>query len=158
MLRTVGYKAGNLGFLVIGPEVKMKSTLARLALVDSDEIQPRLAIRLRADLEFLASGVDHHPPQSLRPPFPKGYRVQRVDDHLFPFQSHQPSLSACTVPAMNINPHRCPGHPPVDRLSDLAICSSTKAPMLPANGRMIGTNSATVDRYFKLNASWPKHR
>ena len=113
MLRTVGHEAGNLGFLVIGPEVKVKSTLACPALVDSDEIQPRLAIRFRADLEFLASGVDHDPPESFSPPFAKGYRVQRVDDHLFPFQNHQLSLSACTVPAIDINPHRCPGHPPL---------------------------------------------
>jgi hypothetical protein len=92
MLCAVSHKTSYLGVLVIRPEVEMQSALSLLALIKPDEIQPRQAIRLRADLELLIRGVNHNPTKSLGPPLPQGHRIYRVNNYLFPFQSHPPSL------------------------------------------------------------------
>jgi hypothetical protein len=72
-------------------EVAMQSALDRLALIKPDEVRPRQAIRLRADLELLIRGVDYNPTKSLCPPLPQSHRIHRVDNHLFSFQGHPPS-------------------------------------------------------------------
>jgi hypothetical protein len=90
--RAMSFKASHLGVLVIRPEVEMQPTLDLLALIKPDEVQPWHAIRLRADLELLIRGVDHNPTKSLRPPLPQGHRIHRVNNYLFPFQGHPPSL------------------------------------------------------------------
>jgi hypothetical protein len=36
--------------------------------------------------------VDHNPTKSLGPPLPQGHRIYRVNNYLFPFQGHLPSL------------------------------------------------------------------
>ncbi len=91
-LCAVSHKTSHLGVLVIRPEVEMQSALSLLALIKPDEVQPRQAIRLRADLELLSRGVDHNPTKSLSPPLPQGHRIYRVNNYLFPFQRHPPSL------------------------------------------------------------------
>ena len=91
-LGTMSLKASHLGGLVIRPEVEIQPTFDFLALGDPDEVQPWHAIRLRADLELLIGGVDDHPAKSLGPPLPKARRIHRVNDYLFPFQGHLPSL------------------------------------------------------------------
>lgn len=91
-LCAMGYQTSHLSVLVIRPEVEMQSALSLLALIKPDEVQPRQAIRLRADLELLSRRVDHHPTKRLRPPLPQGHRVDRVNNHLFPFQGHPPNL------------------------------------------------------------------
>lgn len=91
-LRAMSHQTSHLGVLVIRPEVEMQSALNLLALIKPDEVQPRQAIRFRADLELLIRGVDHDPPKSLGPPLPQGHRIYRVNNYLFPFQGHQPSL------------------------------------------------------------------
>jgi hypothetical protein len=101
-LCAVSHKTSHLGVLVIRPEVEMQSALSLLALIKPDEIQPRQAIRLRADLELLIRGVDHNPTKSLGPPLPQGHRIYRVNNYLFPFQSHPPSLG----PVRRILPDR----------------------------------------------------
>ena len=103
-LCAMGNESSHLGGLVIWPEVQMESTLARLGVVGSDEIQPRLAIWFLTDLKLLRSRIDHHPSKSLGPPFPEGSRIQRVHNHLFPLQNHQPRISVCPALAMEINP------------------------------------------------------
>ena len=70
-LCAMSHQTSHLGVLVIGPEVEMQSALGLLALTKPDEVQPRQAIRLRADLERLSRGVDHNPTKSLGPPLPK---------------------------------------------------------------------------------------
>jgi hypothetical protein len=60
-LRAMSHQTSRLGVLVIRPEVEMQSALNLLALIKPDEVQPRHAIRLRADLELLIRGVDHNP-------------------------------------------------------------------------------------------------
>src|SRR6266568_2020834 len=70
----------------------MQPALELLALIKPDEVQPRQAIRLRADLELLIRGVDHNPAKSRSPPLPQGHRIHRVNNYLFPFQGHPPSL------------------------------------------------------------------
>ena len=81
-----------LGILVIRPEVEVQSALDSLALIEPDEIQPRHAIRRRADLELVSRGVDDNPAKGVGPPLSQGQWLQRVDDHLFPFQSHRANL------------------------------------------------------------------
>ena len=83
---------GHLGVLVIGPEVEVQSALGLLGLIEPDEIQPRHAIRRRADLELVSRGVDDNPTKGVGPPLPQGHRIQRVDNYLFPFQSHRANL------------------------------------------------------------------
>lgn len=82
----------HLGVLVIGPEVEVQPALGLLALIEPDEVQPRHAIRLRADLELVSRGVDDNPAQGIGPPPPQGHWIQRVDDYLFPFQGHRENL------------------------------------------------------------------
>ena len=82
----------HLGVLVIGPKVEVQSALGFLALIEPDEIQPRRAIRRRADLELVIRGVDDNPAQGVGPPLSQGHWIQRVDDHLFPFQRHRANL------------------------------------------------------------------
>lgn len=91
-LCAMGHQTSHLGVLVIRPEVEMQSALSLLALVKPDEVQPRQAIRLRADLELISRGVDHNPTKSLGPPLPQGLRIYRVNNYLFPFQGHPPNL------------------------------------------------------------------
>jgi hypothetical protein len=91
-LCAMSLKASHLGVLVIRPEVEMQPALSLLALIKPDEVQPRQAIRLRADLELLIRGVDHNPTKSRSPPLPQGHRIYRVNNYLFPFQGHPPSL------------------------------------------------------------------
>lgn len=91
-LCAMGYQTSHLSVLVIRSEVEMQSALSLLALIKPDEVQPRQAIRLRADLELLSRRVDHHPTKSLGPPLPQAHRVDRVNNHLFPFQGHPPNL------------------------------------------------------------------
>ena len=91
-LRAMSLKASHLGVLVIRPEVEMQPTLSLLAFIKPDEVQPWQAIRLRADLELLIRGVDHNPTKSRSPPLPQGHRIHRVNNYLFPFQGHSPSL------------------------------------------------------------------
>lgn len=91
-LCAMSHQTSHLGVLVIRPEIEMQSALDLLALIKPDEVQPRQAIRFRADLELLIRGVDHDPPKSLGPPLPQGHRIYRVNNYLFPFQGHQPSL------------------------------------------------------------------
>lgn len=88
----MSHQTGHLGVLVIRPEVEMQSALSLRALIKPDEIQPRQAIRLRADLELISRGVDHDPTKSLGPPLPQGHRIYRVNNYLFPFQGHPPNL------------------------------------------------------------------
>jgi hypothetical protein len=85
-------KASHLGVLVIRPEVEVQPALSLLALIKPDEVQPRQAIRLRADLELVIRGVDHNPTKGRSPPLPQGRRIYRVNNYLFPFQGHPPSL------------------------------------------------------------------
>ena len=82
----------HLGVLVIRPEVEVQSALGLLALIEPDEVQPRRAIRLRADLELVSRGVDDNPTKRVGPPLPQGHRIHRVDNHLFPFQGHRANL------------------------------------------------------------------
>ncbi len=49
----MSHQTSHLGVLVIRPEVEMQSALSLLALIKPDEVQPRQAIRLRADLELV---------------------------------------------------------------------------------------------------------
>ncbi len=88
----MSHQTSHLGVLVIRPEVEMQSALGLLALTKPDELQPRHAIRLRADLELLIGGVDHNPTKSRSPPLPQGHRIFRVNNYLFPFQGHLPRL------------------------------------------------------------------
>ena len=85
-------QASNLGVLVIRPEVEVQSALGLLALIEPDEVQPRRAIRLRADLELVSRGVDDNPTKRVGPPLPQGHWIHRVDNHLFPFQGHRANL------------------------------------------------------------------
>lgn len=130
VLCTVGNESRYLGGLVIWPEVKMESTLARLAVGSSDGIQPRQAIGFLSDHKVLRSRTDHHPSESLCPPLAEGCRIQRVHDHLFPLHNPQPRISVCTALAMEINP---PGrgtasgtHLAAPRYSDLEPVSTSK--------------------------------
>jgi hypothetical protein len=91
-LCAMSHQTSHLGVLVIRPEVEMQSALNLLALIKPDEVQPRQAIRLRADLELLIRGVDHNPTKSRSPPLSQGRRIYRVNNYLFPFQGHPPSL------------------------------------------------------------------
>jgi hypothetical protein len=91
-LCAMSHQTSHLGVLVIRPEVEMQPALNLLALIKPDEVQPRQAIRLRADLELLIRGVDHNPTKSRSPPLPQGHRIYRVNNYLFPFQGHPPSL------------------------------------------------------------------
>jgi hypothetical protein len=91
-LCAMSFQTSHLGVLVIRPEVEMQSALGLLALIKPDEVQPRQAIRLRADLELISRGVDHNPTKSVGPPLPQGHRIYRVNDYLFPFQGHRPNL------------------------------------------------------------------
>jgi len=91
-LCAMSHQTSHLGVLVIRPEVEMQSTLGVLALVQQDEVQPRQAIRLRADLELLSRGVDDNPTKSLGPPLSQGHRICRVNNYLFPFQGHPPNV------------------------------------------------------------------
>jgi hypothetical protein len=93
-LRAMSLKASHLGVLVIRSEVEMQPALIFLAHIEPDEVQPRQAIRLRADLELVIRGVDHNPTESCSPPLPQGHRIHRVNNYLFPFQGHPPSLVA----------------------------------------------------------------
>lgn len=88
----MSHQTSHLGVLVIRPEVEMQSALSLLALIKPDEVQPRHAIRLRADLELVSRGVDHNPTKSLGPPLPQGHRIYRVNNYLFPFQGHPQNL------------------------------------------------------------------
>lgn len=88
----MSHQTSHLGVLVIRPEVEMQSALSLLALIKPDEVQPRQAIRLRADLELLIRGMDHNPTKSRSPPLPQGHRIYRVNNYLLPFQGHPPSL------------------------------------------------------------------
>lgn len=92
-LRAMSHQTSHLGVLVIRPEVEMQSALNLLALIKPDEVQPRQAIRLRADLELLIGGVDHNPTKSRSPPLPQGHRIYRMNNYLFPLQGHPPSLT-----------------------------------------------------------------
>jgi hypothetical protein len=92
MLCAMSHQTSHLGVLVIRPEVEMQSALNLLALIKPDEVQPRQAIRLRADLELLIRGMDHNPTKSRSPPLPQGHRIYRVNNYLLPFQGHPPSL------------------------------------------------------------------
>ena len=92
-LCAMSQQTSHLGVLVIRPEVEMQSALSLLALIKPDEVQPRQAIRLRADLELLIRGVDHNPTKSRSPPLPQGHRIYRVNNYLFPLQGHPPSLN-----------------------------------------------------------------
>lgn len=83
-------QTSHLGVLVIGPEVEMQSALGRLAFIETDEVQPRQAIRLLADLELLSRRVHHNPTKGLGPPLPQDHRLYRVNHYLFPFQGHHP--------------------------------------------------------------------
>ena len=91
-LCAMSHQTSHLGALVIRPEVEVLSALSLLALIKPDEVQPRQATRLRADLELLSRGVDHNPTKSLGPPLPQGHRIYRVNNHLLPFQGHPPNL------------------------------------------------------------------
>jgi hypothetical protein len=91
-LRAMSLKASHFGVLVIRPEVEVQPALSLLALIKPDEVQPWPAIRLRADLELLVRGVDHNPTKSRSPPLAQGHRIHRVNNYLFPFQGHPPSL------------------------------------------------------------------
>ena len=91
-LCAMSHQTSHLGVLVIRPEVEVLSALSLLALIKPDEVQPRQATRLRADLELLSRGVDHNPTKSLGPPLPQGHRIYRVNNHLLPFQGHPPNL------------------------------------------------------------------
>ena len=82
----------HLGVLVIRPEVEVESALGLLGLIEPDEIEPRRAIRRRADLELVRRGVDDNPAKGIGPPLPQGRWIQRVDNYLFPFQRHWPNL------------------------------------------------------------------
>jgi hypothetical protein len=90
--RAKSLKASHLGALVIRPEVEMQSALCLLALIKPNEVQPWQAIRLRADLELIIRGVDHNPAKSRSPPLPQCHRIYRMNNYLFPFQGHPPSL------------------------------------------------------------------
>ena len=63
-LCAMSHQTSHLGVLVIRPEVEMQSALSLLALIKPDEVQPRQAIQLRADLELLSRRVDHNPQAS----------------------------------------------------------------------------------------------
>ena len=112
-LRAMSLKASHLGVLVIRPEVEMQPALSLLALIKPDEVQPRQAIRLRADLELLIRGVDYNPTKSRSPPLPQGHRIYRVNNHLFPFQGHPPSLGV----GGNCNHRPCDGSGPLPEAS-----------------------------------------
>ena len=112
-LRAMSLKASHLGVLVIRPEVEMQPALGLLGLIKPDEVQPRQAIRFRADLELLIRGVDHHPAKSRSPPLPQGHRIHRVNNHLFPFQGHPPSLGV----GGNCNHRPCDGSGPLPEAS-----------------------------------------
>lgn len=77
MLCAMGHQTRHLGGLVIGPEVEMQSALSRLPLIDPDEVQPRRAIRLRANLELISRAVDDSPTKRVGPPLPEGDRIYR---------------------------------------------------------------------------------
>lgn len=126
-LGTMSSKASHLGGLVIGPEVEMQPTFDFLALCDPDEVQPWQAIRLRANLELLIGGVDHHPAKSLGPPLPQGHRIHRihrVNDYLFPFQGHLTSPGT-----RDATPETDPSHmtktPNQDRLGAFVLVGLT---------------------------------
>ena len=74
-LCAMSHQTSHLGVLVIRPEVEMQAALGLLALLKPDEVQPRQAIRLRADLELVSRGVDDNPPKSLGPPLSQGRRI-----------------------------------------------------------------------------------
>ena len=88
----------HLGVLVIRPEVEVESALGLLGLIEPDEIEPRRAIRRRADLELVRRGVDDNPAKGIGPPLPQGRWIQRVDNYLFPFQRHWPNLDLPRLP------------------------------------------------------------
>jgi hypothetical protein len=90
--RAVRDQTRHLGILVIRAKVEMESTLGLLALFKPDEVQPRRAFRLRADLELVCRSVDDDPTKRVGPPLPQGHRIRRVDNHLFPFQGHRANL------------------------------------------------------------------
>jgi hypothetical protein len=115
-LRAMSLETSHLGGLIIRPEVEMQPALSLLALIKPDEVQPRQAIRLRADLELLIRGVDHNPAKSRSPPPPQGHRIHRVNKYLFPFQGHPPSLG---LPGLRNRHLRClaGGHAAADRLA-----------------------------------------
>lgn len=102
----MSHQTSHLGVLVIRPEVEMQSALNLLALIKPDEVQPRQAIRLRADLELLIRGVDHNPTKSRSPPLPQGHRIYRVNNYLFPFQGHPPSLDLPGLQEQAVVPSR----------------------------------------------------
>ena len=101
-LRAMSLKASHLGVLVIRPEVEMQPALNLLALIKPDKVQPWQAIRVRADLELLIRGVDHNPTKSRSPPLSQGHRIHRVNNYLFPFQGHPPSLGLPGTPNLLI--------------------------------------------------------
>jgi hypothetical protein len=118
----------HLGVLVIRPEVEVQSALGFLALIEPDEIQPRRAIQSRADLELVSRGVDDNPAKGVGPPLAKGPWIQRVDNYLFPFQSHRANLD----PAKASEPAFSLGEPlvPDDATSPLR-CRSPERTCVP---------------------------
>ncbi len=82
-------EACHLGVLVIRSKVEVHSALG---LIERDKVQPRRAIRLRADLELVSGGVDDNPTKIVGPPLPQGRRSRGVHHHLFPFQGHRANL------------------------------------------------------------------
>ena len=108
-LCAVSDQTSHLGVLVIRPEIEVQSALGLLGLVESDEVQPRRAIRLRADLELVSRGVDDNPTKRVGPPLPQGRRIHRVDNHLFPIQGHRANLG---LPGLQEQPPVCWQKPP----------------------------------------------
>ena|SRR5687768_5612726 len=92
----------HLGVLVIRPEVEVQSALGLLCLIEPDEIQPRHAIRRRADLELVSRGVDDNPAKGVGPPLTQRRWIQRVDKYLFPLQSHRENLDEPGLPGTGI--------------------------------------------------------
>jgi hypothetical protein len=70
-LRAMSNQTSHLSGLVVRPEVEVQAALGVLALVKSNEVQPRQPIGLGADLELVSRGMDHDPTKSLRPPLPE---------------------------------------------------------------------------------------
>jgi len=91
-------KAFDLGFLVVRPEIEVKSILAGLGLRYRNEEKSGKAIFTRSYLKLVGLVVDDDPTERLLPPTAERFRIFRVDVCLLPFEAHAVSVGGTASP------------------------------------------------------------
>ena len=84
---------------IVRPKIEVKTILCNLRICHRHKDQPRQPVRCRTNFELIVTVYSHDPAQSFGPPMSKLSRPRRIDNYLFPFETH-----ACH----STEPDRCP--------------------------------------------------